>query len=106
VPNYLITMSPAPAKEVQVLLQGPGIDPDGKPYVFATTDRARSFADAVNFAYEQGLRDGMRRSQPHRPDNGPMLVVSGRTPDTLVIRKEGWWHRLKRHCRELSLRRG
>jgi len=33
----------------------------GRRYVFASKDRCATFVEAVNFAYEQGLRDGLRR---------------------------------------------
>src|SRR5215510_10660031 len=100
-------MSPAPAEEVRVVLQGPGIDPEGKPYVLATSERAKSFADAVNFAYEQGLRDRMRRANGCvNEESSPRLVVSGLTPVALVIRKEHWWAWLKRRTRESRLRLG
>ncbi len=70
-------------------------DAHGRSYVFATSPRALAFAETVNFAYEQGLRDGMRRTQS---DDGRLLVVTGTTPDNMVIRLEGWWARLKRRC--------
>ena len=33
---YIIAMSPRPDEEVKVVLQGPGLDPAGRSYVFAT----------------------------------------------------------------------
>ena len=94
--HYAISFSTdALDQEYHVVLRGPGIDLDGRRYVFATSPRALAFAETVNFAYEQGLRDGMRRTQS---DDGRLLVVTGTTPDNMVIRLEGWWARLKRRC--------
>ncbi len=94
--HYSITMAPVPEGDVQVVLQGPGITQQGKPYVFATTARACSFAEAVNFAYEQGVRDGMTRALC-RDDR--IRVVSGRTPDSLHLRRERWWESVRRWWR-------
>jgi hypothetical protein len=102
-PNYQISLSPAPEAEVTALLQGPGLQPDGKPFVFATPQRARSFAEAVNFAYEQGVRDGMRRLEMQ---DTRKLMVCGRTPETLGVRPERWFDRLVRQWRGLRSRRG
>jgi hypothetical protein len=49
--------------------------------------------EAVNFAYRQGLRDGLRHGEN---GSGELYVVSGTTPDNMVIRREGWWARVKR----------
>lgn len=62
-PHYAITVSPDGAsREFRVLLRGPGIEAEGRRFVFRTTYRCATFAQAVNFAYEQGFRDGMRKS--------------------------------------------
>ena len=102
--SYQIQISRLPeGDELQVLLQGPGIQSRGKRYVFANADRCRSFAEAVNFAYEQGVRDGMRRAcvaANSRDDR--LLLVSGGTPDTLTLRRESWWERIGRRWRDLS----
>ncbi len=95
--QYDITISPDEVGlEFRVVLRGPGIDPDGRRYVFATTHRCAAFVDAVNFAYERGLRDGMRRT---KSDEGRLLLVTGTTPDNMAIRPEDWWSRLKRRWR-------
>jgi len=105
-PHYLITMAPAPFSEVATRLLGPGIQPDGKAYVFASTERARAFAEAVNFAYEQGLRDGMRRRAAGcGPRDDRLLMVCGRTPDTLSSRRESLWERFTRRRRRLASNR-
>ena len=94
--HYVISISPDEVgHEYRVLLRGPGIDSDGHRYIFATTHRCAVFAEAVNFAYEQGLRDGMRRT---RNEQGRLLLVTGASPENLDIRTEGWWSRLKRGC--------
>ena len=90
--HYAITISPE-EEELRVVLRGPGIAPDGRLYVFANTQRCVTFAEAVNFAYEQGLRDGRRRAKSNQ---GRLYVVTGATPDTLDIRTESWWSRWKR----------
>ncbi len=94
--HYSINIAPVPEGEVQVVLQGPGLTRDGRPYVFATMARASSFAETVNFAYEQGVRDGMARAL--RRDEG-VMIVCGRTPDTLRLRPERWRDRMWRWWR-------
>ena len=97
--HYAITISAdAVDQEYRVVLRGPGIDMDGRRYIFATAPRCVAFAEAVNFAYEQGLRDGLRRT---KGDDGRLLVVTGTTPDNMAIRREGWWPLLKRRCLSL-----
>ena len=92
--HYAIAISPYEA-EFQVVLRGPGIGSGGRHYVFATTHRCAAFIEAVNLAYQQGLRDGLCRT---KSDEGRFLLVTGTTPDNLAIRPEGWWSRLKRSC--------
>lgn len=82
--------------EYKVLLRGPGIEGEGKPYVFRNTERCATFLDAVNFAYWQGLRDGLREKEDRR---GEFFVVTGTTPENMAIRREGWWGRVKRRLR-------
>jgi hypothetical protein len=86
--HYAITVSPDEAgREFEVLLRGPGIDPEGRRYVFATTHRCATFAQAVNFAYGQGFRDGLRKTvgdniqlparrgaRPRLSDPGPKAI--------------------------------
>ena len=61
--HYVISISPDEVgHEYRVLLRGPGIDSDGHRYIFATTHRCAAFAEAVNFAYEQGLREPTLRT--------------------------------------------
>ena len=99
--HYAISISTdAIDQEYHVVLRGPGIDLDGRRYVFATSPRALAFAETVNFAYEQGMRDGMRRI---KREDGRLLVVTGTTPDNVEIRVESWWQRVKRRCRGLLL---
>jgi len=91
--HYAISVSPDEAShEFRVVLRGPGIDSDGRRYVFRNTYRCKAFVEAVNFAYEQGLRDGLLRGG----ENGRLLFVSGTTPDNMVIRPEGRWAQFKR----------
>jgi hypothetical protein len=92
--NYAITIAPDEVgHEYQVVLRGPGLDADGRRYVFATTHRCAAFVEAVNFAYQQGRRDAQRRTRSYE---GRFLVVTGATPESLAIRPEAWWPRLKR----------
>jgi len=94
--HYVISISPDEVgHEYRVLLRGPGIDSDGHRYIFATTHRCAVFVEAVNFAYQQGLRDGMGLA---RNEQGRLLVVTGTSPDNVAIRTEGWLSRLKRRC--------
>ena len=86
--QYAITISPDEAsREYNVRLCGPGIDSEGRRYVFANTSRCATFIEAVNFAYQQGLRDGLAATE---------WVVTGTTPDNMAIRRDGWWARWKR----------
>jgi hypothetical protein len=92
--QYDISISPDEVNhEYRVLLRGPGIDGDGKRYVFISPERCTSFVEAVNFAYRQGLRDGLRHVENR---GGELLLVSGTTPDNMMIRRAGWWARVKR----------
>jgi hypothetical protein len=91
--NYAIIISPDDAThEFNVRLQGPGIDPQGRPYVFASPQRCAAFVEAVNFAYQQGLRDGMRR----KPDGDRLPFITGATPENMTFRFESRWSRWKR----------
>ena len=91
---YQVTISPA-GDEINLLLRGPGIQEGGRQYVFANTARCAAFAEAVNFAYEQGLRDGLRRAAEC---DDRMVVVTGRSPEDLRLRPERWWERLRRRA--------
>jgi len=91
--QYDISISPDEAShEYQVLLRGPGME-NGREYVFRNTERCASFVEAVNFAYRQGLRDGRRRVEN---STGQVFVVSGTTPENMMIRREGWFAKVKR----------
>ena len=90
--RYHVTISPA-GEEISVVLRGPGIQDSGHQYVFANAARCAAFAEAVNFAYEQGLRDGLRRAAEC---DDRMVVVAGRNPEDLRLRPERWWERLRR----------
>ena len=93
--TYTIDVSPnAVSREYEVLLRGPGLNPDGRRYVFAHTERCRAFVEAVNFAYRQGLLDASVKT-----DSDPLLVVTGTTPENLAVRPESRFARLKRQLR-------
>ena len=95
--HYAITVAPDEAgREFQVVLRGPGIDSGGRRYVFATTYRCKAFVEAVNFAYEQGLRDGRREAECR---DEQFFLVTGTTPENLILRAESWWSRWKRRLR-------
>jgi hypothetical protein len=90
--NYVISSTPdRDSQEYDVTLRGPGLDPQGRHYVFRTEDRCQSFIDAVNFAYRQGLANGRRQARKER--NEPLIVISGHSPELLVSRPERWWER-------------
>jgi hypothetical protein len=94
--TYQITIRPdAETEEYNVILQGPGLDSSGLRYVFANTYRATAFAEAVNFAYQQGLREGKRANLT----DDRLLIVTGTTPDNMALRREYWWRRLLRYAR-------
>ncbi len=94
--TYQITIRPdAETEEYNVVLQGPGLGSDGLRYVFANTYRATAFAEAVNFAYQQGLRDGKRANLT----DDRLLVVTGTTPENMTVRREHWWSRIARYAR-------
>ena len=102
---YVIAMSPKPDEEVKVVLQGPGIDPSGKSYVFATPARCELFVDALNFAYAQGIEEGLRLAAKSRADvDHSVVVISGRHPETLMARPENRWEHVKRSWRETRRR--
>ena len=91
--SFSITADEA-SHEYEVLLRGPGIDSAGRRFVFANKDRCAAFAEAVNFAYRQGLRDGRRRALDEADE--PLMMVSGSTPESLLVRSETWLQRLRR----------
>lgn len=92
-PHYAIAVSTDEvSQEFRVVLRGPGIDPKGCNYVFRNPQRCYTFAEAVNFAYEQGLRDGARTARA----DSRLWLVTGTTPDSLAVRREGWWAGFKR----------
>ena len=96
--HYAITVSPDEvSQEFKVVLRGPGLGSDGRRYVFATEDRCATFAEAVNFAYKQGLRDGLRSA---KTEAERLLLVTGTTPDNMTIRLESWWSRFMRRLSE------
>jgi intein-encoded DNA endonuclease-like protein len=100
--DYSITIAPDQnTNEYEVVLRGPGIDPDGRRYIFANTYRCASFAEAVNFAYRQGFRDG--RQAAREESHNELLLVSGSTPENLVARPETWWQRTRRRWRHRHL---
>ena len=93
--DYSITIEPDEAThEYEVVLRGPGIAPDGRRYVFANTLRCAAFAEAVNFAYRQGFREGYKQALDEAGE--PLLVISGSTPDGLLAKRESMWQRLRR----------
>jgi hypothetical protein len=101
---YVIAVSPKRDPEVRVTLQGPGIDPGGVPYVFATEARVELFLEAVNFAYQQGIEEGLRRASGTREQvDRSVVVVAGRHPESLVARRENSWERITRWWRESRL---
>jgi hypothetical protein len=99
--RYEITISSEGA-EIDVLLRGPGIEGDGRRYLFANIDRCALFVEAVNFAYRQGVSDGWRRGCEEEEG---FLIVSGRRPEDLRLRRETWWEALSRNARRFSLSR-
>lgn len=98
---YVITRADGTGED-RVTLAGPGIEPEGVPYVFANRARSELFIEAVNFAYAQGFAAGLRHAERNRQSPGgtdPRLVISGRTPESLHARPETRWERLRRRLR-------
>ena len=94
-PSYDLTVHPdAETEEYRAVLRGTGNEAGGRGYVFRNPDRCATFAEAVNFAYRQGLRDGRR--QGAEAGGEALLVVIGSTPDDLEVRRESGWGRLRR----------
>jgi hypothetical protein len=95
--KYAIAISPDEVgEEFRVVLRGPGIESRGRRYIFASTYRCSAFIEAVNFAYEQGLRDGRGKALLY---SDRYLVITGTTPEDVAIQREGWWACLKRRLR-------
>lgn len=93
--DYSITIAPDEAThEYEVVLRGPGIAPDGRRYVFANTTRCAAFAEAVNFAFRQGYREGYKAALDDAGE--PLVMISGTTPEGLLARREYWWQKLRR----------
>jgi hypothetical protein len=96
-PQYKIDIRPDDAiQEFEVTLHGPGIDLNGRRYIFRHAERAEAFAETVNLAYQQGFRAGVRSATK---ESRQFLLVTGTTPDNMNIVPENWWAKLKRHCR-------
>jgi hypothetical protein len=101
--NYAIAVSPDEvAKEYNVVLHGPGLGRDGRTFVFRSPERCATFIEAVNFAYQQGLRDGRASSSR---DEGRLWVGTGASPEDLAASPEGWLQQLKRRWRGLLFTR-
>ena len=97
-PDYSISIAPDQTQsEYEVVLHGPGIDAEGRHYIFASKQRCASFAEAVNFAYRQGFRDG--RQAATADERGELTMISGTTPENLVARRETWYQRIRRRMR-------
>ena len=95
---YVITTSMGQREEFDVILQGPGLDARGRHFVFRNEERCRSFIEAVNFAYHQGLADGRR--QARRGAEEPLWMISGGSPEMLRARPESAGEKLRRWLRE------
>ncbi len=94
---YDITVVPdSETEEFKVVLHGPGIDSDGRRYIFANTYRCTAFAEAVNFAYQQGVRDARQAARRAAAEDDRLLLVSGTTPENMTLRREVWWQQLRR----------
>ena len=93
--DYSISIVPdETTREYEVVLHGPGIGASGRRYIFRNAERCAAFAEAINFAYRQGVREGRRQTLNEVGE--PLLVVSGSTPESLLIRRENWWQRMWR----------
>jgi hypothetical protein len=99
-PDYSISVAPDEKQnEYEVVLHGPGIEAGGRHYVFRNRERCATFAEAVNFAYRQGFRDG--RNAAREESRGEFVVITGTTPENLTARCETWLQRLRRRFRNL-----
>jgi hypothetical protein len=95
--NYAATIAPdEKSAEFDVQLTGPGLDQAGRRFIFRSRERALKFENTINFAYEQGIREGVRRAHEARERH---WVVSGYLPDQLALRRESVWTALWRRLR-------
>jgi hypothetical protein len=44
--------------DLDVVIVGPGLSPDGSRFVLSTIERARTLVNALNLAYEHGVQAG------------------------------------------------
>jgi hypothetical protein len=49
-------------RDVDVIIEGPGMPPAGGRYVLATIERGKILVDALNLAYENGFNEGATRA--------------------------------------------
>jgi hypothetical protein len=95
--NYAVAITPdEETAEFDVQLTGPGLDHSGRRFIFRNRDRALKFESTINFVYEQGIREGMRRAHEERDRH---WVVAGDVPDQLILRRESLWAALRRRLR-------
>jgi hypothetical protein len=95
--NYAVAITPdEESSEFDVQLTGPGLDHSGRRFIFRNRERALKFETTINFVYEEGIREGMRRAHE---GSGRHWVVSGYVPDQLTLRRESLWTALRRRLR-------
>jgi len=72
---YAVTRSVVRAdRDVDVVIEGPGMSSQGTRYVLSTMERGRMFVDALNMAYESGFVAGLEQARQqaklhHRNDS-------------------------------------
>jgi hypothetical protein len=58
-PYRITTIATTARQETEVTVIGPGLAPQGQRYLFVSRQRAEMVLEAMNFAYAQGVREGI-----------------------------------------------
>lgn len=75
-PYRIITVSKTAFSETEVTLIGPGLHPAGERRVFPNRERAGAYVDALNFAFAQGVHEGLELAR--LGGNGPESKEPGK----------------------------
>jgi hypothetical protein len=61
----IITAAQTARQEFDVTIIGPGIEPAGRRFVFVSRERAERYLTLLNFAYAQGISEGLALARVH-----------------------------------------
>jgi hypothetical protein len=65
-PYQITTVGKTVGQEAEITVHGPGIEPSGQRFTFASLKRAEMFVSALNSAYAQGIAEGFKMADVRR----------------------------------------